>query len=407
LFFVSPAQINAQLPLVLANGPAQLAVRDSSGAVSTLTISIASGSPGIFTYTSDGKGAGVALHANYKPVRRAIGEYALVGETIMLFCTGLGAVQGSTSAGFAAPSSPPATTTVMPTVLMDGQTAKVAFAGLAPGFAGLYQLNIVVPSGVGGDVVTTIKLGEAVSNEVTINVAGTYFLAPSYAGSLYVVVGAPHTYRLEMTGLTSVTATQFTGTYRILDQGVVFDAGTFAVQSTQTVFMLVGKDSLGLLFYGLMDTLDAGRSFTGCIVDDPTKPTGCIETFDLAMQVPSAPATPPAVLPGISASCALLEGASIFANDGRFLGRITANTFAADSIGNPYGIYGSQYSAYSIFNAYGIYGSQFSSTSAFNQFATQPPVIFINTTAVAFLTVNQFKLPRIDPYAIYPCIGKR
>lgn len=156
-----------------------------------------------------------------------------------------------------------------------------------------------------------------------------------------------------------------------------------------------------------MDTLDAGRSFLGCLVDDPNKPTKCLVTFEVTMQAPTRPATPPAVLPGVSVSCGLLEGATIYANDGRFLGRITANTFAADSIGNPYGMYGSQFSLWSIFNPFGTYGSQFSNLSAFNQFATQPPVIFVGTAAVAFLTVNQFKPPRIDPYAIYPCIGKR
>lgn len=215
LLFVSPTQINAQVPFLLPTGTAQLAVRDSSGTVSTLAISIASASPGIFTYTSDGKGAGAALHADYKPVRRAILEYALAGETIMLFCTGLGAVQGSVSAGFAAPTSPPVTTTVAPTVLMDGQTAKVAFAGLAPGFAGLYQINVVVPTGVGGDVVTTVKVGDATSNEVTINVAGAYFVASAYAGP-FDVVAPPHRYQLEMTGIAFETATLFSGNYRIL-----------------------------------------------------------------------------------------------------------------------------------------------------------------------------------------------
>lgn len=409
LFFVSPTQINAQMPFLLPTGTAQLAVRDALGTVSTLTIGIAAGSPGIFTYTSDGKGAGAALHANYKPVRRAILEYALAGETIMLFCTGLGAVQGSASAGFAAPSSLPATTVVTPTVSMDGQAAKVAFAGLAPGFAGLYQINIVVPLNVGGDVLTTIKVGDAVSNEVTINVAGTYFLAPSYVGPLD-VVNPPHGYRLEMTGIAFETATLFSGRYRILDQGAPVNAGGFAAERMgPSLFLLVLVDSLdlGIPVWGLMDTLDAGRSFLGCIVDDRDKPTKCLATFDLAMQAPSMPATPPVILPGISGSCALLEGATIYANDGRFLGRITANIFAADSIGNPFGMYGSQFSLWSIFNVYGTYGSQFSNLSAFNQFATQPPIVFINTTPVAFLTVNQFKLPRIDPYAIYPCIGKR
>jgi hypothetical protein len=69
---------------------------------------------------------------------------------------------------------------------------------------------------------------------------------------------------------------------------------------------------------------------------------------DVDPDAPSRPTPPPSVLPGIAASCSALEGALVFADDGQFLGKITSNTFDADSMGNQFGKYGSQFSAVSI-----------------------------------------------------------
>ena len=67
----------------------------------------------------------------------------------------------------------------------------------------------------------------------------------------------------------------------------------------------------------------------------------------------------------------------IFANDGTgtYLGTLSNNQFAPDSISNPFGRYGSEFSPYSVNNRFGIYGSPFSPYSATNPFATQAPVI--------------------------------
>jgi len=142
---------------------------------------------------------------------------------------------------------------------------------------------------------------------------------------------------------------------------------------------------------------------------DPTGAFAAIPTLssDIDPDAPSLPSTPPSTLPGISAAtCSALEGALVFANDGQFLGKITSNSFAADSLGNTFGLYGNQFSSVSIFNTFGKYGSEYSPLSAFNPLASTPPIIYIGGKPVAYLTVNPSRTPRVDPRAIYPCIGR-
>jgi uncharacterized protein (TIGR03437 family) len=74
---------------------------------------------------------------------------AVPGETVVLYATGLGAVNGNLAAGAASPAAPALTTVAMPQVFLGGVPLTVTFSGLAPGFVGLYQVNAVVPSAAG------------------------------------------------------------------------------------------------------------------------------------------------------------------------------------------------------------------------------------------------------------------
>ena len=60
---------------------------------------------------------------------------------------------------------------------------------------------------------------------------------------------------------------------------------------------------------------------------------------------------------------------------GQYLGDLSANQFAPNSTGNPFGKFGSQFSQDSINNPFGPYGSPFSDKSANNPYATNPPVL--------------------------------
>ncbi|MGE0553589.1 MAG: Ig domain-containing protein [Gemmatimonadales bacterium] len=101
-------------------------------------------------------------------------------------------------------------------------------------------------------------------------------------------------------------------------------------------------------------------------------------------------------------ACSAIAGASVVAQDGTYLGRLT-NKFDSQSIYNPFGTYGSQYSSLSVNNPYGKYGSPYSSYSAFNPYATQPPILVKNSVAIAYFTVNVYKTPYVHPAFAATC----
>jgi len=95
-----------------------------------------------------------------------------VGATILAYLTGGGAVSNQPADGAAAGSGSnisDVTSTVTATI--GGQSADVSFAGLAPGFVGLWQVNVVVPSGVvQGDLPLTVSVGGQTSNSANVSV---------------------------------------------------------------------------------------------------------------------------------------------------------------------------------------------------------------------------------------------
>lgn len=97
---------------------------------------------------------------------------------------------------------------------------------------------------------------------------------------------------------------------------------------------------------------------------------------------------------------ASLEGATIIADDGQFLGKITTNTIDSQSIINDIGRHGSEISSTSIRNSIGRYGSTISPQSPFNDITSTPPRIYKKGQFVAYLTTNRIKTPRIDPRAL-------
>jgi len=89
---------------------------------------------------------------------------ATTGQFVQFFANGLGPVTNQPASGDPALASPLSWTTTTPEVTIGGQPATVTFSGLAPGFAGLYQINVIIPPGLGaGPQPITVKIGGATS----------------------------------------------------------------------------------------------------------------------------------------------------------------------------------------------------------------------------------------------------
>jgi len=161
LFFVGPGQVNFLVPYEISGPLADVVLRSRSGEAA-VRIPRAAASPGI---TLAGTEANI-FHGNntrvwdFSPAR--------YGEELVLFASGLGAVTPAVPTGSPTPASPAAPTDLLPTVRIGGQLAEVRFAGLTPGFIGLYQVNFIVPAGLLGRVPVALEADGVSSNVVTL-----------------------------------------------------------------------------------------------------------------------------------------------------------------------------------------------------------------------------------------------
>jgi len=171
LYLTSAGQISALVPLNATGATASIVVVNNGQRSNIVDIPLARSSPGIFTIPPAGTGPGALLHANFTLVNAA--APAKRGETILLFLTGLGAVTPTIPDGSAAPNSPLSLVTSDVKVYIGGRLATVVFKGLAPGLAGLYQINLTVPSNAptGSAVPLAIETPDAFHDMVDIAIA--------------------------------------------------------------------------------------------------------------------------------------------------------------------------------------------------------------------------------------------
>jgi uncharacterized protein (TIGR03437 family) len=156
---VTPWQVNAQIP-PLTEGLAAFELRFADGFRSApVAGTIDAFGPSIYLLPSVRDNQAAALHGNSSIVVGPANP-AVAGEVIQVYASGLGATNPLVAAGAAAPANPPAVTTTLPVITIGGRTSRVLFSGLAPGLAGVYQVNVMVPDGLRpGDAYVSIQIG--------------------------------------------------------------------------------------------------------------------------------------------------------------------------------------------------------------------------------------------------------
>ncbi len=166
LRYVSAGQVNAQVPFELGiNTQQQLTVQWSNTLSVPQNVSVAAAQPAVYTQNQSGTGPGIIVNAS------SPGNPPKAGDVIVLYCNGLGAVSPPVPTGTPAPSEEPLARVVNPvTMTIGGVTAQVLFAGLAPGYPDLYQVNAVVPAGLtpGNNVPVVLSVAGQGSPPVTM-----------------------------------------------------------------------------------------------------------------------------------------------------------------------------------------------------------------------------------------------
>jgi uncharacterized protein (TIGR03437 family) len=137
-----------------------------NGLASTkLNITVLAAAPGLFFQSSHAvvQNSDFSLNSPSNPAK--------VGGTIIAYLTGAGPVSNQPADGAAAGSSPLSQVTSTVTASIGGQPATVSFAGLTPDFVGLWQANIVIPSGLAqGNFPLTVTVGGQTSNAANVSV---------------------------------------------------------------------------------------------------------------------------------------------------------------------------------------------------------------------------------------------
>ena len=167
LLFVSLGQINLQIPFGLVGESIEIVVSNPAGTSAPVVVPVGAVQPGIFFAPTTGLGA--ILNNDDGSV--VWDHPARAGGVVVVFCTGLGEVEPMGQTGLPAPADPPSATLLPVEARVDGRSATVLFSGLAPLFAGPYQVNVQLPDDLApGRHLMVITIGGLTSNEVFIDV---------------------------------------------------------------------------------------------------------------------------------------------------------------------------------------------------------------------------------------------
>ena|ERR1019366_5320261 len=185
---MGPSQANFQVPSNAPLGADRVAVRtaDTGELVAGGSVLVSAASPGIFT--ANQSGTGQAAVVNQDNTINSPANPAPVGSTVTIYGTGQVQVSPAVPDGTAAPGPPGlAQTVAVPTssgtTCLNNQPSmcvaigssgfgNVQYSGLAPGYIGLWQINVTIPQGTaaGSAVPIRVIINGTPSNTVTVAV---------------------------------------------------------------------------------------------------------------------------------------------------------------------------------------------------------------------------------------------
>jgi uncharacterized protein (TIGR03437 family) len=164
LFYVSPTLINFLVPSILRPGPVKIYVEvDAHTSADDVTLNLDDTGPSLFLQP-DSTPSAVRLDASLITPGKPITP----GEVAVLFATGLGTTTPPADYGRAATVASWITALDDSDILIDGarlERDNILYIGLAPTFAGLYQINIRIPDWAAPNPEIRIRIGKKTSPE--------------------------------------------------------------------------------------------------------------------------------------------------------------------------------------------------------------------------------------------------
>jgi uncharacterized protein (TIGR03437 family) len=250
LFFVSPNQINLQVPGGVAAGSANIEVFNtgSTTAVGTGAVNVAESSPGIFTIDLSGRNQAVALNSDFSrngdfdklPGARP----EVTGNVVVIYATGVGNTNPLVADGQPAPGNPLAQATGATNVTIGGVAAQVQFSGLVPGFVGLWQINAVIPASLptAANTPLTVELKGRQNSSTTLAIANRNEFGAVTGAVFNAITGAPFnnaniTLQPTSNGKTRTATTDASGKFNLY----VINPGSYNLSAAATGFITASQ----------------------------------------------------------------------------------------------------------------------------------------------------------------------
>jgi uncharacterized protein (TIGR03437 family) len=166
--YVSPYVLAVQVPFSVQAGKQtemRVTYQTSSDPV---MLDVLNAAPGLYTQNANGKGSVTAANPDWS--MNSISHPAPKGQYVVVYAAGLGGLSPTLTTGKVPPASPVSNAVWPVTAVVDGITAPVSYAGAAPGYPGMYQINVQIPAGVasGARPLTVSAAGTPTQFGVTI-----------------------------------------------------------------------------------------------------------------------------------------------------------------------------------------------------------------------------------------------
>jgi beta-glucosidase len=163
VWYISPAQVNFQVPEGVTLGAGVLQAFTPSGPSQPIAVTIGEAQPAFFFVALGGRNWLRAQHADYSPIGTP--APARPGETIVLWGSGFGQTAPPIAPGLLQAAPAPLADPAGVTVTIGGETAQVQYAGMT--IAGVYQINVTVPADLADGIYEVAAMADGQPTTVT------------------------------------------------------------------------------------------------------------------------------------------------------------------------------------------------------------------------------------------------